>query len=148
MLGVTIPFVIATFFTVLIRQDFALFLILAGAYAVAVGVISLACWWSIPRHFRQRPEMPAAFHACRIGAVSPDLQALLAQMTMQQERDNNGRRHRHYRLEQSFPNGTWNCHVELADDQVVAYSTAYRSNESQILDCGSQHGRGVFLICR
>jgi hypothetical protein len=141
----TLVFLACVTYAVLVVRDLPVFLTICGAYVGFLLIFSLVCWLNVPSALRRRPPMPGEFRALRLGPLSSKDEAVLSRASLIEDQTFGRKRHRLFKLEQPFPEGTWCCQVEEVSGEVVACSITFESVSSPVLDAGEQHGGGRFL---
>jgi hypothetical protein len=141
----TLVFLACLSYGVLVAHSFPVFLTICGAYVGFLLLLSLVCWLNVPSALRHRPTMPGEFRTLRLGPISSKGEAVLSRASLMEDQTFGRKRHRLFKLEQPFPEGTWCCRVEEVSGEVVAYAITFESASSPVLDVGEQHGGGRFL---
>jgi len=121
-------------------------LILMGCMIALPVIYTAVCWLGIPPDRRTRPPVPEDFKVVRLGPVDDAITALLNEAAVIGTSHSRGGEHLLYRIARSFPDGTWNCSVDIADGSVNYYRISFFSAVSPVLDKGwgrwNQRGKG------
>lgn len=132
-------------YLMLTRGDLKGCLLAGGVYTLFLLLFGLACRLEIPKPLRRTPDRPAEFTVFRLGPVSAHAALVLSEARVIKEQAFGSKTHRLLRLEREYPEGAWNCEIEVADNHVVAMATSFESNVSPVMDRGDQIGHGRFL---
>lgn len=143
LFGITIAmFLVALGFWIFKDRRTEVFAITAVAYLAALGILSLACRWILPRDLLNRPERPSEFLQIHLGPVTPAVAGLLSAADVVSVEEFRGQEHILRRLDRSFPAGIWSLSAEESAGEIIAWAVDFRSEASPVLDFSESHGEG------
>ena len=135
--GISVVFVFSGIYVILIRQSFKEFFAIVAGYIVVLGVITIVLTWGKQR--LKLKNAPWDWRRFRIGKTDDYVSTLLSQMSQSQTIERRswfGRKRVNnvHHLEKTVSGGKWQLSIETCNGKFVAYSVAFESSESTLLN--------------